>query len=71
MPGAGRKPDAEPKKPRAVRLSDRQAVAFQEMGGTPWLQGQCNLWLQRVVAPLTGKPCDSEPISIASELDKL
>lgn len=45
--GAGRKPDPEPKKPRAVRLSDRQAKAFQSLGGVAWLQGQCNLEIRR------------------------
>jgi len=47
QPGAGRKPDAEPKKPRAVRLSDSQAAAFQSLGGSPWLQGLLNLEIQR------------------------
>lgn len=47
MPGAGRKPDLEPKKPRAIRLSDRQAAAFQALGGVGWLQGLLNLEIQR------------------------
>lgn len=55
MPGAGRKPDAEPKKPRAVRLSDKQAAAFQALGGAAWLQGQCNLEIRRKAASCTTK----------------
>ncbi len=47
MPGAGRKPDPEPKKPRAIRLSDKQAKAFQALGGVAWLQGLCNLEIRR------------------------
>jgi hypothetical protein len=47
MPGAGRKPDKEPTKPRAIRLTDRQARAFQDLGGSPWLQGLLNLKLRR------------------------
>lgn len=52
QPGAGRKPDADPKKPRAVRLSDKQAVAFQALGGAAWLQGQCNLEIRRQEAAI-------------------
>ena len=52
QPGAGRKPDAEPKKPRAVRLSDRQAEAFQSLGGVGWLQGLLNLEIRRQAAIL-------------------
>ena len=56
QPGAGRKPDAEPKKPRAVRLSDRQAAAFQSLGGVGWLQGQCNLEADRLDRLSAAKP---------------
>ena len=43
QPGAGRKPDKEPTKPRGVRLTDRQNDEFQAAGGSPWLQGLLNL----------------------------
>ena len=47
MPGAGRKPNAEPTKPRAIRLTDRQNAAYVALGGSPWLQGLLNLEIQR------------------------
>lgn len=47
QPGAGRKPNKEATKPRAVRLTDRQVQAFQDLGGSPWLQGLLNLELRR------------------------
>ena len=47
MPGAGRKPDRELTKPRAIRLTDRQAQAYQDLGGSPWLQGILNLEIRR------------------------
>lgn len=47
MPGAGRKPDPEPMKPRAVRMTDRQAEVFQDMGGSPWFRGLINLEIRR------------------------
>jgi hypothetical protein len=47
VPGAGRKPDKEPTKPRGIRLTDRQSRAFQDLGGSPWLQGLLNLELHR------------------------
>ncbi len=43
MPGAGRKPDAEPKKPRAVRLSDKQNEMHMKLGGSAFYQGFLNL----------------------------
>ena len=43
MPGAGRKPDAEPKKPRAIRLSDRQNAMHMKLGGSGFYQGYLNL----------------------------
>ena len=47
MPGAGRKPYTEPTKPRAIRLTNRQAVAYVSLGGSPWLQGLLNLEIRR------------------------
>jgi len=47
QPGAGRKPDAEPTKPRAIRLTDRQNAAYVALGGSPWLQGLLNLEIRR------------------------
>lgn len=47
MPGAGRKPDKEPTKPRGIRLTDAQNQAYQDLGGSPWLQGQLNLEIRR------------------------
>lgn len=47
MPGAGRKPDPEPMKPRAVRMTDHQAEVFQDMGGSPWFRGLINLEIRR------------------------
>lgn len=43
MPGAGRPPDPEKKKPWAVRLSDKQVATLKCAGGSPWLQGALNL----------------------------
>lgn len=47
MPGAGRKPDKELAKPRGIRLTDRQAQAYKDLGGSPWLQGLLNLEIRR------------------------
>jgi hypothetical protein len=47
MPGAGRKPDRQLTKPRAIRLTDRQAQAYQDLGGSPWLQGILNLEIRK------------------------
>lgn len=47
QPGAGRKPDPKPSKPRGVRLTDEQNAMFQELGGSPWLQGMLNLEIRR------------------------
>jgi len=41
--GAGRKPDAFPKKYRKFLLSDAQYAMAKSLGGSPWLQGQLNL----------------------------
>lgn len=47
IPGAGRKPDKEPTKPRAVRLTDRQNEMLQSKGGSPYIQGLLNLEIRR------------------------
>ena len=41
--GAGRKPDAFPKKYRKFLLSDAQYAMAKTLGGSPWLQGVLNL----------------------------
>jgi hypothetical protein len=47
MRDAGCKPDKELPNPRAIRLINRQARAFQDIGGSPWLQDLLNLKLRR------------------------
>jgi hypothetical protein len=47
QPGAGRKPDRQATKPRAIRLTDSQNAAYVALGGSPWLQGLLNLEIQR------------------------
>ena len=44
-PGAGRKPNATPKKYRKFLLTDAQYAAAKMAGGSPWLQGILNLLL--------------------------
>ena len=43
QPGAGRKPDPEPKKRVALTLTPDQHTEFKRQGGSPWLQGLLNL----------------------------
>ena len=47
MPGAGRKPNAIPTKPRLIRLTDEQHAMHLALGGSPWLQGLLNLEIRR------------------------
>ena len=47
QPGAGRKPDAEPKKRVALLLTEAQHTEFKRLGGSPWLQGLLNLEIRR------------------------
>ena len=49
-PGAGRKSDKVPKKYRRFLLSDEQHAMAQNLGGSPWLQGQLNLKIRARLA---------------------
>ena len=56
QPGAGRKPDKDPTKAGALKLTKTQHAMFKALGGSPWLQGLLNLEIRRAAGDFPFPP---------------